>query len=269
MTPPLQQWQNSLVTNRLVLDPLHINDGEFILSLVNTEGWLKLIGDRNVHSISDAETYIQDIIANPGILYWVARTKSQNNPIGVITLIKRKDLPHPDLGFAFLPAYANKGYAFEACGTVLDHILADGITFLNAITNEENKASIRLLEKFGFGLLDQRKEQDNVVHIYGASADKIAISQVVNTFFSVFTNRYGQPCLDILAGICLPEALIIRKQPAAADVMGLSAFITPREKLLTDGTLLKFEEKEVFEETRIIGDIAQRYSKYKKKGILT
>jgi len=38
--------------------------------------------------------------------------------------------------------------------------------------------------------------------------------------------------------------------------------------MLMNGTLTDFEEYETFEETRIAGNIAQRFSKFKKKGYL-
>jgi hypothetical protein len=39
-------------------------------------------------------------------------------------------------------------------------------------------------------------------------------------------------------------------------------------KILFDGTLTEFEESETNEETKIVGNIAQRFSKYKKSGYL-
>ncbi len=37
-------------TNRLTLRKLEEKDCSFILELLNTEGWLKFIGNRNVHN---------------------------------------------------------------------------------------------------------------------------------------------------------------------------------------------------------------------------
>ena len=46
-------------TDRLLIRPLSIVDDDFILELVNSEGWLRFIGDREVGSIEDARAYIQ------------------------------------------------------------------------------------------------------------------------------------------------------------------------------------------------------------------
>ena len=49
---------------------------------------------------------------------------------------------------------------------------------------------------------------------------------------------------------------------------GLLEFIAPREKLLNSGSLVDFEEREIRETTRIFGDVAQRFSHYRKSGVL-
>jgi RimJ/RimL family protein N-acetyltransferase len=66
-------------------------------------------------------------------------------------LIKREELPDPDIGFAFLPGAWNKGFAFEAAAAVLQ----DGrerlrLQHILAITTPDNEASIKLLERLGF-----------------------------------------------------------------------------------------------------------------------
>ena len=50
--------QNSILTDRLMLEKLKVDDYDFILSLVNTTGWIENIGDRNIHSKNEAIEYI-------------------------------------------------------------------------------------------------------------------------------------------------------------------------------------------------------------------
>ena len=59
-----------------------------------------------------------------------------------------------------------------------------------------------------------------------------------------------------------------KKTGLAEEVYTLQTFIEPRKKLLSDGTLTEFEEMETAEETKVIGNIAQRSSTYKKSGYL-
>jgi RimJ/RimL family protein N-acetyltransferase len=65
-------------------------------------------------------------------------------------LIKRDYLPQPDIGFAFLPAFTGKGYAFEAATATIAY--AKEILHLPtilAITLPTNLKSIHLLNKIG------------------------------------------------------------------------------------------------------------------------
>lgn len=98
--------------------------------------------------------------------------------------------------------------------------------------------------------------------------DKQSIDKVVEIFFNIFTNTDKKPDWYIIHAICLPETIIIKKTGLAEEVYNLHTFIEPRRKLLSDGTLTEFEEMETGEETKIIGNIAQRSSKYLKSGYL-
>src|ERR1043165_6126041 len=101
-----------IMTDRLLLQPLSISDDDFILELLNTEGWLRFIGNRNVTSKTEARAYIQKILDNQNISYWVVKRKEQQDATGIITYIQRNYLEHPDIGFAFLPRFCKKGYAY-------------------------------------------------------------------------------------------------------------------------------------------------------------
>ena len=45
----------NLETDRLLLREYTLSDAPFIFKLMNSEGWLKNIGDRNIKTIEDAE----------------------------------------------------------------------------------------------------------------------------------------------------------------------------------------------------------------------
>ena len=77
--------------------------------------------------------------------------RESGEPIGMCGLLKRDALPDVDVGFAFLPRFWSKGYAFESASAVLAHARdALGRGRILAITTPDNVASIRLLEKLGF-----------------------------------------------------------------------------------------------------------------------
>ncbi|MDF9817007.1 DUF4440 domain-containing protein [Streptomyces sp. SPB162] len=66
----------------------------------------------------------------------------------------------------------------------------------------------------------------------------------------------------------IPQGMIIKNIGAQPVLYDLDAFIEPREKILTDGTLTEFPEWEVAERTEIFGPIAHRFSDYPKSGFL-
>ena len=144
---------STLSTPHLRLQLLERTDKPFILELVNTPGWLAFIGDRNIHTEMDADAYIVKINDNPDTTFWTVRQHDQNAPIGMISLIKRDYLPHPDIGFAFLPDFIGKGYAREAASATIAELRRLGLkTPLLATTVPDNTASIHLLKKLGLAL---------------------------------------------------------------------------------------------------------------------
>lgn len=168
--------KNFLTTERLLLQPLTTDDAAFIFELVNTEGWLKFIGNRNITSTSEAVAYIQKIVANGNINYWVVKLKETQAAIGIVTYIKRDYLAYHDIGFAFLPQFCKQGYAYEATRVVLHQLVSEHhLSHILATTIPENTSSIRLLKKLGL-MFEKEIEADNEkLHVYGASADQLRL----------------------------------------------------------------------------------------------
>jgi RimJ/RimL family protein N-acetyltransferase len=138
-------------TERLLLNELESTDTAFIVELLNTPGWIQFIGNRNINTLEDADAYIQKVKGNPGILYWVVRLKETMTAVGIISFIKRNYLDFHDIGFAYLPQYNGKGYAYEAAAAVLADKLHGGKhPVILATTRAENTSSIQLLLKLGF-----------------------------------------------------------------------------------------------------------------------
>jgi [ribosomal protein S5]-alanine N-acetyltransferase len=161
------QMKSTYKTKRVFLRELNTNDNAFIFELLNTAGWIKFIGDRNIKTCEDADNYIQKIISNPAISYRVVILNDNPTPIGLVTFIKRDYLDHPDIGFAFLPAYNKQGYAFEASNEVLQDLLntAQQQTIL-ATTIPENASSVQLLKKLGFSFIKEITIDGELLHVF-------------------------------------------------------------------------------------------------------
>ena len=143
-----------LTTKRLNLRRLTPSDAEFILVLLNDPAFLRFIGDKAVRSADDARQYILDgpvaSYQRNGFGLWLVELKDFGVPVGMCGLLKRESLPDVDIGFAFLPAYRSRGYAFESASAVLDYARKEfGLKRIVAITNPDNAGSIRVLEKIG------------------------------------------------------------------------------------------------------------------------
>lgn len=142
-------------TGRLRIRRFDENDAPFIRRLLNTPGWLANIGDRGIKTEQDALNYLKEVTltayTNHGYGTYLVEITETGEPAGMTGILRRNTLPGPDLGFAFLPEYAGKGYAHEAALAILDHAEKDlKITELYAITLPSNNPSIKLLEKLGF-----------------------------------------------------------------------------------------------------------------------
>ena len=170
--------QLTYVTERLSLKKLALNDADFIFKLVNTAGWIKFIGDRNVKNKADAEQYIQKIMSNADVSYWIVTLQQTNTAIGVVTLIKRNYLDNSDIGFAFLPAYAKQGYAFEATLEVLTDLLkpAEHTTLL-ATTLPDNLSSIQLLKKLGFIFEKEITNDADTLQLFSITEDRLVLAK--------------------------------------------------------------------------------------------
>lgn len=159
--------EQPLETDRLRLRVLQIEDYAFIKTLVNTEGWITFIGDRKVVTDEDSKNYIQKIVNNTNITYWVISLKENDIPLGLVTFIKRDYLEFPDLGFAFLPEYAKKGYAFEAANCIVEKLKSEGVhQNILATTIPENSKSIALLRKLGYQYQEEIFQDNEILHVY-------------------------------------------------------------------------------------------------------
>jgi hypothetical protein len=97
--------------------------------------------------------------------------------------------------------------------------------------------------------------------------DRAAIAGVVRAFFSAFTSGPGSDeRLGELRRILLPQAVIVRTCGGDPVVHDVEAFIAPRQRWLSDGTLVDFTEWELSGRTEVFGDIAAHFCGYAKAG---
>jgi len=143
-----------LETERLSLREFNTTDAAFIIQLLNSEGWLKFIGDRHIKTLEQAENYLTNgpmkSYSVNGFGLSMVELKNTHTPIGMCGLIKRDNLPDIDIGFAFLEEFMGNGYAFEIAQATINFAKENlhKETIL-AITIPTNVRSINLLKKIG------------------------------------------------------------------------------------------------------------------------
>ena len=145
----------ALLTDRLALSRLADKDSTFIVRLLNDADFLQHIGDRGVRSEADAQKYLQEgpvsSYSENGFGLMLISRRTDAEPLGICGLVKRDGFDNVDLGFALLPQFRRRGYAFEASAAVLrDAAHRLQLETVVAIVNEDNGRSISLLTRLGF-----------------------------------------------------------------------------------------------------------------------
>lgn len=146
-----------LETERLILREFSLEDSIFIVELVNSEGWLQYIGDKNVHNTAQAIDYLEHgsmrSYQDKGFGFYGVVLKENQKIIGMCGFIQRENATDVEIGYAFLPAFHQKGYAAEAVKATLAYGFESlKLEKIIAIARANNFSSIKLLEKLGLTL---------------------------------------------------------------------------------------------------------------------
>jgi [ribosomal protein S5]-alanine N-acetyltransferase len=164
-----------LETERLRLRSFTTGDAPFVLTLLNEPSFLHFIGDKNVRTLEDASQYLLNgpmaSYEKNGFGILLVELKDANIPIGMCGLIKREELPAPDIGFAFIPDYWGRGFASEAATAVMNDARERlKLNRILAIVNPDNDASIKLLQRLGLSF--QRLKDDVKVFVIDYETSK-------------------------------------------------------------------------------------------------
>ena len=145
---------NVIETERLNLREMSEADAGVVLEILNDPGFIRFVGDRGVRTNEAAARYISERFAESyrrhGFGLWLVETKDGKVPVGICGLLKRDELDGVEVGYAFLPPFRGRGYAYEAASAAAAHARdVLGLERLCAVVNPDNDVSIRVLEKLG------------------------------------------------------------------------------------------------------------------------
>jgi ribosomal-protein-alanine N-acetyltransferase len=141
-------------TERLILQPMSVDEREFIFELYNRPKFIKYIGERGIKTLSDAENYILNRFLPQfdklGYGNYLVVTKDKGDKIGGVGIFEREGLDVVDIGFSLLEEFEGKGYAYEAAQKVKSIGMDEfGLKKISAITSKDNFSSQKLIEKLG------------------------------------------------------------------------------------------------------------------------
>ena len=166
---------NVIETERLNLREATEEDAAFILELLNDPDFIRHVADRGLRTLEDARRYIvEKFVASyrrNDFGFWLVETKETGEAAGVCGLVNRAELPGVDVGYAFLPRFRSKGYAYESAAAVVRHARESlALRRLYAIVNPDNTASIRVLEKLGmkFERMVKFPDEENEIKLFAA-----------------------------------------------------------------------------------------------------
>lgn len=159
-------------TSRLRIRHLTASDAAFTCKLLNDPAFIENIADRGVRSEIDALHYLANgpikSYQQHGYGLFLVEECSSALPIGFCGLLFRDALQETDIGFAFLPEFCGKGYAFEAASAVL-HFGYSSLKLkrIVGLTSAGNVSSIKLLNKLGlrFEKLVKLSPEDDYVQL--------------------------------------------------------------------------------------------------------
>lgn len=197
-----------------------------------------------------------------------------------------------EIGCWLEPAAEGRGLVTPVVRMMIDWAFRErGLTRVEWRTLPDNARSVNVAKRLGMsldgtlrqyftgadGLRHDKQiwsvlatEWPGVTSAVGHDAEvKAELDRLARTFLGAFTNTGGiRPNTGVIREVFIPEGRIISNVGAEPVIYDLDAFIAPREKMLTDGTLSEFCEWEVAERTEIFGSVAHRFSQYRKSGFL-
>lgn len=148
----------NFMTNRLEVQPMALADKEDILDLLTDETVGKTYMLPQYKSREEAEPlFLRLVQMSQDEGRYVAGVYLEGRLIGMMneTEIKNKQI---EMGYAYLPAYYNRGYATEAFTGAIRYLLDHGFETVLAGAFAENPASLRVMEKCGMTRQDYTDE---------------------------------------------------------------------------------------------------------------
>ena len=153
-------------TERLLLRKLKQSDWEMISYLRSDKNVNEFVKRPNANSKEKAFEFISKTnkgIDNRHLYYWIITEKNNDKMIGSICLWKfSKDHKTAEVGYDLSPDFQRKGIMNESLKIVLEFGFNNlSLDLIEAYTHRKNENSKKLLERNGFILIEDKKDENN------------------------------------------------------------------------------------------------------------
>ncbi len=136
-------------TARLEMKPISADDREAVLDLLTDSTVSKTYMLPEYQTREAAEPlFLRLVELSKDDSRYVAGVYLDGHFIGMMNETERKDT-QIEMGYAFLPAYYNQGYATESFNGAIAYLFSHGFATVLAGAFSENAASMRVMEKCG------------------------------------------------------------------------------------------------------------------------
>jgi len=144
-----------LETQRLRIRSLSMEDAPAMLAILSDAETVRYWGRPMMKELAQAEDYTRENLRwmeDGHCLYWGVEEKASGNMIGTCTLFRLDSSNRRgEIGYLLNRAYWHQGFMSEVLESVIAYAFTEmKLHRLEADTDPDNIASIRLLERFGF-----------------------------------------------------------------------------------------------------------------------
>ena len=163
-----------LHTERLALRQLTLDDADLMLAIWNDPAFIRNVTDRGIRTLDESRDAMTkgalQLYEDYGFGPYHVALKNDDTAIGICGIFVRDGINDPDIGFALLPEFCSRGYAWEAAKAVLDYARDElKLPRLTAIVAPGNAPSVGLIEKLGmqFETSMSLPGEDGEISLYG------------------------------------------------------------------------------------------------------
>ncbi len=142
----------TLITERLTLRPLSVNDATEILLLRSNSEINKYLDRKPSETIEEALHFIKIILENSETFYWAITKTGEAQLIGTICLFDfSNDKDKCEIGYELRTEFQGQGIMLEATKNVIEYAMETlGVKSIDAFTHKDNQSSTSLLQKLNF-----------------------------------------------------------------------------------------------------------------------